>query len=107
MNIIYNSILADYIDLLEADCLFADEHATLFSALGDMELSVLARIVFIEEIRTQSQSFSVQNLPLISPEMQWQIEYVIFLQGLNQERLNAIDHFIQSSFLTDSWAYLE
>lgn len=99
--------LADYIDLLEADCLFADEHAALFSALGDMELSVLARIVFIEEIRTQSQSFSVQNLPLISPEMQWQIEYVIFLQGLNQERLNAIDHFIQSSFLTDSWAYLE
>ncbi len=49
----------DFIDVLEADCLFGDEYAALFSILGEMELSMLARIVFADEIRTAPGKFSL------------------------------------------------
>ncbi|MEN6328176.1 MAG: DUF6179 domain-containing protein, partial [Syntrophomonas sp.] len=46
-QIINSSIhsLGDFIDVLEADCLFGDEFIALFNTLGDVELSILARIV--------------------------------------------------------------
>ncbi|PKM76912.1 MAG: hypothetical protein CVU90_10060 [Firmicutes bacterium HGW-Firmicutes-15] len=99
--------LGDFIDILEADCLFGDEFQYLFDSLGDMELSILARIVFIEELRIDS-AFSLQSVGEEMMEMQWQREYIQFLQNISPDRLKSIDNYIHSSFQTmDSSDFLD
>lgn len=38
--------LHDYLDLLESECLYGNEYDALFHAFGDLELAILAKIVF-------------------------------------------------------------
>ena len=90
--------LGDFIDVLEADCLFGDEFQCLFNSLGDMELSILARIVFIEELRIDPTGFLLQTAEKKEMDMQWQTEYAIFLQSLSTDQLKSIDKYIHSSF---------
>ncbi len=100
--------LGDFIDVLEADCLFEDEYQYLFNSLGDMELSVLARIVFIEELRIDPTGFLLQTAEVKEMEMQWQAEYAIFLQTLSTDQLKSIDQYIHSSFQSmDSPGFLD
>jgi len=87
----------DFIDVLEADCLFGDEYAALFSILGDMELSLLARIVFADELRTAPDKFSLEQAMAKDSHRQWQNEYVRFLYGLSKKRLRAIDQYVHAS----------
>ncbi|OPY56331.1 MAG: hypothetical protein A4E55_02158 [Pelotomaculum sp. PtaU1.Bin035] len=89
--------LGDFIDLLEANCLFKDEFSALFNALGDIELSILARIVFMEEIRSEPTSFSVRNAGEKPAERQWQTEYIRYLLGLSAGRLRSIEQYINTS----------
>jgi len=89
--------LGDFIDVLEADCLFDDEFSCLFNTLGDMELSILARIAFIEDLRSDPTAFSLQNITNEGLEIEWQIELAKFFPGLDSYRLQSIDHLIHSS----------
>jgi hypothetical protein len=99
--------LGDFIDLLEADCLFEDEFQYLFDSLGDLELSILAKIVFIEELRIDS-AFSLRSVGEVIMEMQWHLEYARFLQHISIDRLESIDNYIRSSFQTlDSSGFLD
>lgn len=100
----YINSLGDFIDMLEADCLFGDEFKYLYNTLGDMELSILARIVFMEEMRCCSTAFSLQVIYEKPMDMEWQIEYVGFLQTLNKERLVSIEKYINSSFQQNSFS---
>lgn len=88
--------LGDFIDVLEANCLFEDEFSVLFNALGDMELSILARLVFMEEIRKPT-GFSVRNAGEMPMERQWQTEYTRFLLSLSADRLRTIEQYINTS----------
>lgn len=99
--------LGDFIDVLEADCFFGDEYYNLFDSFGDMELSILARIVFIEEIRSNLMEFSLASPGAKIMEMDWQIEYVNYLQSLNRERIKSIEIYIKSGLQTsDDWDFL-
>jgi len=89
--------LGDFIDVLEANCLFEDEFSAVFSALGNMELSILARIVFMEEIRNEPTDFSVRNAAEKPMERQWQTEYARFLLSLSADRIKSIEQYINSS----------
>ncbi len=93
--------LGDFIDVLEADCLFDTEYTDLFTTLGDMELSILMRIVFAEELRVGG----IGNLGTIIDEKQleipWQIEYSVFLNGLTPARIRAIEYFIPAALQTN------
>jgi uncharacterized protein YqgQ len=100
--------LGDFIDLLEADCLFEDEFQYLFNSLGDMELSILARIVFVEELRIDPSGFLLQIAEVKEMELQWQTEYARFLQSLSTDHLKSIDRYIHSSFQSmDSSGFLD
>ncbi|MDY0406671.1 DUF6179 domain-containing protein [Virgibacillus sp. 179-BFC.A HS] len=46
--------LHDYIDILNTDCLLNDEYEELFKTFGDVELAILTKIVFYEELRNNS-----------------------------------------------------
>ena len=84
--------LGDFIDILEAECFFDEEYGDLFNSLGDIELSILARIVFIEELRNNSQHFSLANPQRseMEMEMEWQIEFDKFLQTLSPDHIQSI-----------------
>ena len=83
--------LGDFIDILEAECFFDEEYSALFNTLGDIELSILARIVFIEEIRNNPH-FSLAKPERMQMEMQmeWQIEFDKFLQTLSPDRIQSV-----------------
>lgn len=100
--------LGDYIDILEAECLFGDEYQVLFKTMGDMEASILARIVFMEEIRTDPGSFALADVIDKPMDMRWQVEYAKFLDGLPTERLRAIENYLTASFESQDFSgYVE
>lgn len=88
--------LEDFIDVLEAECLFEGEFIELYDTLGDLELSLLARIVFVEEVRAAGPNFSLQRTLEKAAENEWQTAYVIFLQSLSLTRLASIQNLVHS-----------
>lgn len=99
--------LGDFIDILEAECLFGDEFHALYNSLGDMELSILARIVFIEDIRTRHMNFSLANPQEITGEMEWQVEFCNYIQNLNPQRIKLIENYIKSKLqINEVWDFL-
>ncbi|MEN6350404.1 MAG: DUF6179 domain-containing protein [Syntrophomonas sp.] len=92
--------LGDFIDVLEADCLFNEEFLELYSTLGDIELSVLARIVFIEEIRSDPTGFSLKEAILDKElDMEWQGEYVRYLHQQEFNKLESIERYLRANLL--------
>jgi len=81
----------DYLDMLESDCLYGDEYDALFHGFGDMELAILAKIVFYEELRSQSQD--LLSILLLENEypMEWQMKFSLWLMGVSRERLQAVE----------------
>lgn len=84
----------DYLDMLESDCLYGDEYDALFHAFGDMELAILAKIVFYEELR--SETLDLPSILLLENEypMEWQMRFVQHLQGVSRERLQAVEKYM-------------
>jgi hypothetical protein len=86
--------VADFIDLLQADCLYGNEFFQLFSAIGDMELAVLGKMVFFEDQRDENLKFSSCDLSIKKFEMEWQTQYGRFIQSLSAERIETIERLM-------------
>ncbi len=93
--------LADFIDILEADCLFEGEYQALYARLGEMELALLARILFVEEIRSDGEGFCLRPEAGQAFDYPWQAELSFFLQNLPAHRIKLIEHLIHSSLETE------
>lgn len=83
--------LEDFIDVLNADCLFGDEFEAVFAALGDMELAVLAKVIFVDELRNNQLSLSSISVNKKEITEEWRLEYIRFVQRLSEERIKAIE----------------
>lgn len=84
--------LQDYIDLLNANCLFGDEFEALYKTFGNVELAILAKKAFYEELRSDTlASFIFREK---AHRAEWQIHYITFLQNMSKERLAAIEKYI-------------
>lgn len=82
--------LEDFIDLLEADCIFESEFSDLFETLGDIELSMLVQIVFIEDLRF-NESLDWHSIIKTKPlEVPWQKALAEFLLGPGTARIDAV-----------------
>ena len=86
--------LHDYLDLLESDCLYGDEYDALYAAFGDMELAILCKIVFYEELRSGFADLQSIVREKKEAERDWQIHLIRFLQRLDASRIRAIDAMI-------------
>jgi len=86
--------LHDYLDLLESDCLYGDEYDALYAAFGDMELAILCKIVFYEELRSGFADLQSIVREKKEAERDWQIHLIRFLQRLDASRIRAIDEMI-------------
>ncbi len=72
--------LEDFVDVLNAECLYGNEYKAVFDALGEMELAVLCKLVPLED----------------EMEKEWQDLFRQFIQGLGAERRSAIESRMQS-----------
>ncbi|MFC4597814.1 DUF6179 domain-containing protein [Cohnella hongkongensis] len=84
----------DYLDMLESDCLYGDEYDALFHEFSDMELAILAKIVFYEELR--SETLDLPSILLLENEypMEWQMRFAQCLRGMSRERLQAVEKYM-------------
>ncbi|CAH0120963.1 hypothetical protein PAE9249_03488 [Paenibacillus sp. CECT 9249] len=87
--------LYDYIDLLNSDCLFGDEYDTLFQTLGEAELAILAKIVFYEELRSDTLDGSSAAIKKKTTGIEWQKHYIDYIQSVGQDRIALIDKLIR------------
>ncbi len=78
----------DFLDILSADCLYNDEFFALFQNISDMELAVLAKIIFTEEIRVDE--FDLSSLESKNIEEEWQLYYIKFIKKLNKNHQKQI-----------------
>jgi hypothetical protein len=84
----------DYLDMLESDCLYEDEYDALFYAFGDKEIAILAKIVFYEELR--SESLDLPSILILNHEypLEWQKRFVQCLHGMSGTQLQAIEAYM-------------
>ena len=86
--------LEDLTDLLNAGCLFGEEFRAVFAALNDMELAVLGKKIFYEELRNGLVNLAKVIMGGREIEKGWQGEYIGFLQGLDEDRLELIEGYV-------------
>lgn len=105
IRLILNNIRSskDFIDLLEADCLYGDEFKRLYGALGDTELALLGKSVFSDELRQDKLRLTAPLLDHYQKiaEQDWQAEYAEFLKGLPDERKSAVEKLVNSLTVKD------
>jgi hypothetical protein len=86
--------LHDYLDLLESDTLYGEEYAALFDTFGDMELAILAKIVFYEDLRDDFPDFPSIVEAREGAEREWQQHFIHFLRQLDRSRLKSIGEYV-------------
>lgn len=93
VNLIRNNFhsLPDYIDMLNSDCLLADEYKQLFKTFGEVELAILVKIVFYEELRDNATDLSSLYVEEKMYENEWQNHFIEFIQSIDINKKNAIE----------------
>lgn len=90
--------MGDYLDLLEADCLFDDEFLSVFEALDDIGIAVLGRLVFYEELRSGKLQLLPHKLVGFKEniESEWQSYYIEYLLKVDDNKRNNIEKIINN-----------
>ncbi|GIN73301.1 hypothetical protein J14TS2_37760 [Bacillus sp. J14TS2] len=86
--------LHDYIDMLNTDCLMNAEYEALFKTFGDVELAILIKIVFYEELRNDSADLSSLYGKEKEHESEWQAHFIEFIQSIDMNRKGAIEKYV-------------
>lgn len=90
--------IRDYIDILEADCLYGDEFQTAFETLGDEQIAIIGRILFDDELRCGCLTLSPEKLNAVrgESECEWQTYFIDFLFNMEPKKLKNIEKLINS-----------
>lgn len=90
--------LGDFIDVLESDFLYEQDYDILFDKLGDLELALLAKLLFVEEIRADRDSFGLQSAARDKDAYwEWQRQYCRFVLSLDEKQRKKIEGLISVS----------
>ncbi len=86
INIIKSKVksIDDFLDILSADCLYDNDFFELYRSISDMELAILAKLVFFEEIR--SGQFNILMLETNEDIEEWKVHYINFLNQLSKSK---------------------
>ncbi|MEJ8544998.1 DUF6179 domain-containing protein [Brevibacillus borstelensis] len=88
--------LHDYLDMLESECLYGDEYEALYASFGDMELAILAKIVFYQELRGGDMNLHTIVSEKGDAEPAWQMRLIGFMKGLSALRIREIEKLIDN-----------
>lgn len=96
INIINSSIhsLQDFIDILNANCLFGEEFGHIFNTLSSIELTILVKIVFYEELRDGLTDLSLMITSKRKIEVEWQEYFIKFIGNLTKDSKEEIEALI-------------
>lgn len=86
--------LHDYLDFFESDSLYGDEYEAIYTLFGDMELAILAKIVFYEELRSDLLDFQTIVSEKEGSDDEWKTHYIEFMQSLSQEKIKFVENLI-------------
>ncbi|GMQ65357.1 DUF6179 domain-containing protein [Vallitalea maricola] len=92
IDIIKNNVksLIDFIDILKGDCLFgAETFYSIFNILNDMELAILGKVVYDEELRYR-EGMDILLIDIGDREKEWEIYYDDFIKDLDKDRIEDI-----------------
>jgi len=87
--------LHDFVDILNSDCLFGDEFEKLFNSMGDMELAILTKMVFYEELRGHLPDLASIISQKIFVEADWQKKFISFIKNLDENRIKSIENYLR------------
>ncbi|GKX67138.1 DUF6179 domain-containing protein [Inconstantimicrobium mannanitabidum] len=82
--------LQDFIDILNSDCLFGEEYKFIFETLGEIELTIIVKLVFYEELRDGEANLSEIIESKKEMEFEWQEYFIQFIDSLNKQRKDII-----------------
>lgn len=93
IDVINSSVqsLQDFIDILNADCFFGEEFELLFNILANIELTILAKIVFYEELRDGLTDLLVIINSKRETETEWQEYFIKFIDKLDEDKKKRIE----------------
>lgn len=86
--------LQDFIDILGSDCFFGEEFLLLFNTLEDIELTILTKLVFYEELRDRLKDLSAIAVSKSEAETEWKNYFVEFIKCLGKEKKDKIQQLI-------------
>jgi hypothetical protein len=86
--------LHDFIDTMTSDCLYGDEFLILFDSVGDMELAVLARMMFYEELRDDRKELSSMISVETEGDIPWQMALIKYLRKMDGDRIKTIESLL-------------
>lgn len=92
--------IEDFVDVLNAECLFGDEYTAVYNTLSDMELAILGRMLIPEEIGDSQLDLSAILADKREIAAEWQEHYISFLQGLSEAKIKSIGRLINT---INSW----
>ncbi|MGE5380878.1 MAG: DUF6179 domain-containing protein [Methylocystaceae bacterium] len=92
----------DFMDVLNADCLYGDEYATLFAALGNLELLMLIKDLGAAELRDGVAGLGQLLAQLAKTDKEWERQLIKYLSTLSKEQISSIDElFYVNMQITD------
>ncbi|WBW97285.1 DUF6179 domain-containing protein [Oceanirhabdus sp. W0125-5] len=86
----------DFIDLLNSNCLFGYEFTELFNSMSDMELSILARMVFQEELRKGTLNLIQAIINKGDIDSEWELHFIGVLQNFDEDRVKLIERYVNN-----------
>jgi len=86
--------LQDFIDVFNCDCFFGEEFEMVFDTLSDIELTILTKIVFCEELRNEVIDLSSAVFNKNEVDVEWQEHFVGFMENLCKDRRAKIEKML-------------
>ncbi|MEK4971113.1 hypothetical protein NSQ89_01925 [Niallia sp. FSL R7-0648] len=79
---------------MNSGCLYGGEYDALFDTFDDIELAILAKIVFYEKLRGGMRDFSDIVADGVETENEWETHYIGFMQQLEDKCIGAVGRLI-------------
>lgn len=84
----------DFVDILEAECLFGEEYLMLFASLSELELAILGSVVFCEDIIMKEINLLEFILNKKTETTLWKMKYIEFMKIQNEEKIQSIEEYM-------------
>lgn len=96
VNIINSSVhsLQDFIDILSADCIFEEEFEHIFNTLSELELTILVKAVFYEEIRDGLTDLLVIAANKREIDAEWKKYFIKFIRSLGKNKKERVEELL-------------
>ena len=86
----------DFCDILNSDCFYNEEYKILFDSLEDIELALLGKFIFFEEIEMSRFNFLNEIFKERQYDYIWQESYIEYMKNQVINKINNIQNYIMS-----------